>query len=306
MPGTRFSIVITSYNQRDFIRAAADSALSQRHPLKEIIVVDDGSSDGSQEILEQYADSIQLVRFPSNRGAIEARNHGAARAKGEYLVFLDGDDLFMPWALDVYERIIAERHPTTIVSGARWFEGPVPVVRRDDVPKRLEFIEYESLMAGDRQHGWLTGAFVVCRRAFHDAGGWSPGIFHLDLMDLAAKLGYSGKSILICSPRTILYRMHATNSTRFVPPFLRSAHRIMNTERAGQYPGGQWKRFERYAFQGGMIVFWTKRALRAGLYKEALRLAASGRSMILAAVVRRTIARIMGRRPLETLEFRRG
>jgi glycosyltransferase involved in cell wall biosynthesis len=127
MQEVRFSIIVTCYNQREFIRAAVDSALSQPGSAgSEIIVVDDGSRDGSAEVLESYADSIRLVVFPVNRGASDARNHGASLATGEYLVFLDGDDALMPWALDVYGKIIAGRRPTVILGRRRWFEGPVP------------------------------------------------------------------------------------------------------------------------------------------------------------------------------------
>ena len=295
----RFSIILTCHNQREFIGDAVESVLSQGQASKEVIVVDDGSQDGSLEVLKQYEDYIELISLSSNRGAIEARNRGAAVARGEYLIFLDGDDLFTPWALDVFDLLITERRPTTIVSGARWFSGSVPVLRPDDVPQQLEFAEYDSLMARDRQHGWLTGAFVVSRRAFQDVGGWTPGIFHLDLMDLAAKLGYSGNSILVCSPYTMLYRMHAENSVHFVPPFLRSVYLMMDSERAGRYPGGRQKRFERYAFQGGMIFYWLTKALRAGLYRAALQLVIQGRQMIAAAVIRKLMVRFRGRRRLE-------
>lgn len=173
--GVRYSIVITCCNQREFIKDAVESVLSQNHSSKEVIVVDDGSQDGSLEILKRYENSIDLLALPNNCGAIEARNRGAAVAKGEYLIFLDGDDLFTPWALGVYEQLITERRPTTIVSGARAFQGPVPAFRQDSVPEKVEFVEYESLMARDRQTGWFTGAFVIYRRAFHDVGGWSRG-----------------------------------------------------------------------------------------------------------------------------------
>src|SRR5215469_10781174 len=93
----RFSIVVTCYNQVDFIGAAVKSALAQNiHLLREVIVVDDGSSDGSRELLESYGESIRYCPLPHNLGAVEARNEGAALASGEYLVFLDGDDLLMP------------------------------------------------------------------------------------------------------------------------------------------------------------------------------------------------------------------
>jgi len=301
--GVRFSVVITCYNQRDFIRAAVDSALAQRHALKEVIVVDDGSTDGSRELLEQYAGSIELVRFPTNRGAIEARNDGAARAKGEYLVFLDGDDLFTPWALDVYETIVAERSPKIIFGSLRWFEGAIPILKNDDMPSEIEFVDYTNLMMKDRPFGLSASVFVVDRHAFQDVAGWSSGIFHLDLVDIALKLGYSGHTVLICSPFTALYRLHTANSILTIPLFLRNAHRLMDKENAGEYPGGRKHRFERYAWLGGVILFWTKRALRAGLNREALRLVASGSTIVLAAIVCRSIAWIRGRRPVESLEL---
>ena len=64
---------------------------------------------------------------------------------------------------------------------------------------------------------------------------------------------------------------------------------------------GQW--FRRYAWLGGIIVFWIKRALRAGYYRDAVRLAVSGLPMIVAIVVQRSIAWIRGRRPVETLDL---
>ena len=87
------------YDQRDYIGDAVKSAISQGDQLKEVIVVDDASSDGSPEVLSQYAEAIQVIEFPRNRGAPEVRNRGAASAQGEYLVFLDGDDVLLPWAL---------------------------------------------------------------------------------------------------------------------------------------------------------------------------------------------------------------
>lgn len=301
--GLRYSIVITCCNQHQFIKDAVESALSQGHPSKEVIVVDDGSQDGSLEILKCYEPSIQLISFSTNCGAIAARNRGATAATGEYLIFLDGDDLLTPWALDLYEQLITERHPAIIVSRVRWFSDSVPKLGEEDWPQKLEFVEYESLMARDRQHGWQAGVFVFSRQAIQDAGGWTPGIFQMDTMDMAAKLGYSGSTVLVCSTYTLLYRMHADNSIHFVPPFLRSAHLMISKERAGKYPGGPGKRFERYAFHGGMLFFWVKKGLRAGYYGDSLWLALRGWPMILAAVIRKFVIRLRGQRPVEVRQF---
>ena len=299
MSDIRYSIVITCFNQREFIRDAVESALSQEASIREVIVVDDASKDGSAEILKRYEDSIRLLGLCSNRGAIEARNRGASLARGEYLIFLDGDDLFLPWTLDVYEQLVELRRPAVIVSTVRHFEGPVPALGAFEKPDRLEFVEYDALMAKDRPHGWYTNAMVISRRAFEEVGGWTPGIFQLDDLDMVSKLGYCGKCILIFSPCTALYRKHAGNTSHFVPPFLRSARLIIDRERAGLYPGGPEKRLERYAFHGGMVFFWTVKGLNAGLYRSALKLAARGWPMIMVAVLRKSIVVIHGRRRVE-------
>ena len=123
------------YDQRDYIGDAVKSAISQGDQLKEVIVVDDASSDGSPEVLSQYAEAIQVIEFPRNRGAPEVRNRGAASAQGEYLVFLDGDDVLLPWALDVSDRIVSERKPKVVLGRLTWFEGPIPSVVDMDVPE---------------------------------------------------------------------------------------------------------------------------------------------------------------------------
>ena len=85
---------------------------------------------------------------------------------------MDGDDLFMPWALDVYERIVTERRPLFILARYSGFTGVIPVPTEQDVPARIEFVEYESLMAKDRPAGLSASSLVIDRGAFQNVGGW--------------------------------------------------------------------------------------------------------------------------------------
>ena len=299
---TRFSIVITCYNQRQFIEHAVDSALEQNPSLREIIVVDDGSSDGSPSRIDQYKDSVQFIQLIDNVGPAEARNQGASRATGEYLVFLDGDDGLMPWALDVYDRLITERKPTVILARSRWIKETIPEITSEDKPQIIEFAEYRNLIRKDRSAGMSASAYIVDRLAFWSVGGWTNGIFQLDLQDLSTKLGFESV-ILIRAPRTVFYRIHANNTILNVPPFIRNLYRLLERERMGIYPGGKRNRFIREAWFGGLILWWVRRAWKAGFRKSALRLAFSGRRMIAAAVLRRSFTRITSRRPLEEIEF---
>jgi glycosyltransferase involved in cell wall biosynthesis len=302
MPEIRYSIIITCYDQEKFIRAAVESALLQTCIGREIIAVDDGSHDRSLMILKQYEPAITLIHLETNHGAAEARNRGAALAAGEYLLFLDGDDVLTHDALEIYQRLITERSPIAIVSGALWFSGPVPRAQRD-LPKRIEFFEYRSLMAKDRPSGIYNGAFVIKRLTFQQVGGWSPELFHLDGQDLYIKLAYSGRAILIQSPHTMLYRMHAGNSIHSVSAYVTAVHIMISREYAGVYPGGPPKRFERYGRHGGVILFCVKRTLHARLYTDAARLVISGWPMILAAISRRIMVCIRGRERMQVIEM---
>ncbi len=85
-------IVVNNYNYADYLRAAVDSALAQDHPDVHVVVVDDGSSDGSLEILESYGEAIELVR-KANGGQASALNAGFERCRGEVVIFLDADDV---------------------------------------------------------------------------------------------------------------------------------------------------------------------------------------------------------------------
>src|SRR5687768_628448 len=89
------SVIIPAYNSGGLIRASIDSALSQRGVTLEVVVVDDGSTDNTVSILESYGGAVRCIR-QRNQGAYVARNNAAAVAKGEWLAFLDADDLWSP------------------------------------------------------------------------------------------------------------------------------------------------------------------------------------------------------------------
>ena len=91
----KVSVVIPLYNQKQFVKEAIDSVLSQSYPDVEIIVVDDGSTDDPTTELEGYGDRI-IVISQENRGLAGARNTGIRRSTGEYLQFLDADDFLHP------------------------------------------------------------------------------------------------------------------------------------------------------------------------------------------------------------------
>ena len=91
----RVSVVIPTYNCAKFLGRTIDSALRQTYRDFEIIVVDDGSTDGTQALIAAYEESIRYV-YQTNQGASAARNAALSRASGEFIAYLDADDLWLP------------------------------------------------------------------------------------------------------------------------------------------------------------------------------------------------------------------
>jgi glycosyltransferase involved in cell wall biosynthesis len=117
--GGKVGVVIPCYNQARFLGEAIQSVLCQGYTDLEIIVVDDGSEDCTEEVASGYAEQDPRVRFirQENRGLAAARNRGLAEAGGEYVVFLDSDDRLVSEALEVGVREL-EAHPgCAFVSG---------------------------------------------------------------------------------------------------------------------------------------------------------------------------------------------
>jgi len=91
----RTSVVIPVYNGEKFIARAIDSVLAQTMPAFEIIVVNDGSRDGTAEVLAAYGDRIRVISIP-NGGVANARNMGIKAVRGDFVAFLDADDIWVP------------------------------------------------------------------------------------------------------------------------------------------------------------------------------------------------------------------
>jgi glycosyltransferase involved in cell wall biosynthesis len=296
----RFSIVITFHNQRRFINEALDSALSQGNKDCEVIGVDDASTDGSQDILKQYSASIRLVCLEKNGGACAARNRGAALATGEYLIFLDGDDAFLPWALKVYEQIVNAKKPRMILASMRWFEGTMPPA--GETPREMSIVEYQDYFRRDRGFGHSASAFIVARQAFEEVHGWLEGFFPLEDVELALRLGAAGRTIQILDPPTIHHRAHAQNSVNNILPFLPALETVFKGERQGCYPGGKKRQFQRRALLGGIALHWIRRAAKGSLRRQAANLFIHSAPMLLAAAVRRIGILLRGRQPRETIK----
>lgn len=111
------SIIIPTYNREKTIERAIDSVLSQNTDLTyEIIVVDDGSTDGTQKIIEdKYGDKVRYIRHETNKGGCAARNTGIRNAKGDYITFLDSDDKWFSVKLSRHYRFLKKTDSDIVI-----------------------------------------------------------------------------------------------------------------------------------------------------------------------------------------------
>ena len=233
----QFSVIITCDNQALFIQDAVNSALAQSYKAREVIVVDDASSDDSVDLMKVFGNSLRLICASENIGAT---NLGASTASGDYLVFLDGDDLLSPWPLSTYKTVISASQAPILLSRLFFFEGmQSPEIR--ETPREINFLEYENLIQKDRMHRASASATVVKRTTFHQLGGWTEVLFHLDNLDIMMKLGVSGRCVQILSPATTCNRVHPGNTVRHVSPFVPAMLAPIKKEKAGEI--SRWSAF---------------------------------------------------------------
>jgi len=119
------SVIIPTYNRADRVTRAIDSALAQTVPPMEVIVIDDGSTDNTQEVLAAYGDRIHVV-YQANAGVSAARNTGLELATGELIALLDSDDIWLPHKLELQLQVFAldedlDRAIVLVHSNARSF-----------------------------------------------------------------------------------------------------------------------------------------------------------------------------------------
>jgi hypothetical protein len=211
------SISILNYQRRDALRRALEAARDQRHPVLEIIAVDNASTDGSAGMVRDEFPDVRLVQLPENIGAA-ARNAGVAAAKGDVVFTLDNDVLF--GTPDDVSRalVVFERHPRAAVVNFMIADATGQLSHRDWCHPRDPRRWAEHEFATDYV---LEGASACRRQAFLASGGyWPPLFIGHEGWDLAFRLIGAGHD-LVYTP--------AVRVRHMVDPTVRPSSRIYYT-----------------------------------------------------------------------------
>jgi glycosyltransferase involved in cell wall biosynthesis len=221
----RISVVIPSYNHRRYVVEAVRSALDSRVDGLEVIVVDDGSTDGSVDSLAELVDSRLRIVRQENRGAHDAINRGIAESRGEYLAVLNSDDRYVPERLPLALGILSQdpglalfgSHIRLIdedggeLSVKHGFDDldPWPIDRPAETFKSDRDLRTALLL----QNYWATTSnFVMPRGTFNRYGPFRPLRYCHD-WDFALRVLLRERATLLESP-LVEYRVHGGNTIR--------------------------------------------------------------------------------------------
>lgn len=194
------SVIIPTYNRADLVQEAVASVLAQSFRDFEVLVVDDGSTDGTEAALAPYASRLRLLRRESRGGVSAARNTGIKAARGEWLAFLDSDDLWLPDKLSRQLAYLA-RHPELNLCQTEetWVRGGVrvnPPLSHRKVGGRIFFPSLERCLVS-------PSAVILHRRLFEEHGGFDEDLPAAEDYDLWLRLAWRYEVGLLPEPLII-------------------------------------------------------------------------------------------------------
>lgn len=265
---TSVSVVIPCFNGARFLPATLDAVLTQRGVDLEAIVVDDGSTDGSPDIVERDFPSVRLVR-QANGGVARARNRGVAHATHDWIAFVDADDIWLPGKLRAQLDLHAA-HPACRLSYTAWHvwhcETPTPDGR---------LIDELTASFGDEQRwggasGWIypellldchvwTSTVMLQRTLFEELGGFDHELRVGEDWDLWLRASRLTPILRLSAPYS-LYRMHGQSLTKR-PPDRNYKHLVVNRaiERWG-YAGTDGRMASRAEVRRSQALTWAELA----------------------------------------------
>jgi glycosyltransferase involved in cell wall biosynthesis len=197
------SVLIPCFNGERWISQAIESALSQSWPLKEVIVIDDGSMDGSLDVIRRFDGRIRWETGP-NRGGNAARNRLLELANGSWIQYLDADDYLLPDKISRQMDFIAGHLDADAVF------GPVTLEHWSESGARQELLPIPQLddLWVLLARWWLpqTGAALWRKQTIFDIGGWKPDQPCCQEHELYLRALIAGKRLLYCSANGAVYR----------------------------------------------------------------------------------------------------
>lgn len=226
----KVSILIPLYNSENFIKETIECCLKQTYPNIEIIIVDDGSTDNSYNIAKSYeSDHIHIYQQP-NSGACKARNLAFEKSTGDYIMYLDADDLMSNNKIEKQIELLSQyNYNTNIIATCAYEEFYKSTNIKFN--KRIIYRNYSSGLdlleeAWNNSAFFLVSCYLVSRKLIEQTGKWNEQLTKVQDGEFFCRVLSQASHILFCKDAYFFYRrghISISTSNRFSPNKLKSS-----------------------------------------------------------------------------------
>jgi glycosyltransferase involved in cell wall biosynthesis len=212
----KVSVVIPVHNGERYLAQAVESVLAQTHRDLELLIVDDGSTDGSRAVMERYARNDARIRVLSQerRGHVAAANRGLEEARCEWVARLDADDVFLPEKLE-RQLAFVRRHPDVRIAGTLGYfinhAGRIIGLVSTDGP--FTRAEFERIARRGDPVFFVHSTTLMHRETVLAAGGYREQFVQAEDVDLWLRMAEKGHLLLKMPEPLLLYRLHGESLT---------------------------------------------------------------------------------------------
>ncbi len=225
-----FTIIIAVYNGEKTIKKAIQSIIDQTYAAYEIIIVDDGSTDNTKNVIAPFTDKVHYI-YQQNTGVAVARNKAVATAQGEWLCFLDADDWYYPDRLQWHVDLIMQNPELDFLTGNfDYIDEQGTVIRQSmqSTPAGQKLLQTAGnsgsiIMQGDlindfiAQHFGDTHTLSLPRATFNQLGGYPEGVAVCEDVHFLIRLCATSNKIGVITQPMAAYLIHSESATRSNP-----------------------------------------------------------------------------------------
>ena len=239
MTNERLSVVIPAYNAATTVRSAVRSTLNQTMPVLEVIVVNDGSTDGTGDVVAAIDDPRVRLVSQANGGPAAARNAGIAAARGEWVAFLDSDDLWLPRYVEAATAALtAAPNPGFAYTDAYVFDTNRGQVKRGSASDALDPPppDRASFLAALLRRNFVFTSAAVPAAVLAAVGGYDESLALSEEYDLWLRILVAGFDAVWLGGPLAIYRMHPGQSSHQILAMKRTAARVYHGLREADMP----------------------------------------------------------------------
>jgi len=226
----KVSVIVSTYNRARYIADALESLWNQTYSDFEVIVVDDGSTDNTREIINEYKKKFKnrmTYIYQENKGAFSANNVGLRAARGEYITFLDSDDVYLKDKIAMQVEVLDSGESVDIASC--WYDKIDK--EGNPIPEKMERFQKDIATQDDVIWKRIAVGPVLMmfrRRCFDEVGYFDESFFNSGDLDLMFRCAAKGMKIRFVKKALMLYRKHDSNISRKVSEKLKNHIRALD------------------------------------------------------------------------------